>query len=290
MDRKTWSRAQDMLRAAAVRKRHQTSAKNPSPLAGRIFDETGDRLTPSHAGKGAKRHRYYVSRRLIERSGEGLNEGWRLPAPTIENAVIKTLSATLLPRGCIELQRLAGDVGKVKAHGTRLEALLAQLQDGDHILISKLIKRIDIAPREMQIALSGADVAGAFDVQTSQLPESALRCSIPFEMRRRGVEAKLVIGERDAEPDEVMIKAIARSTLWLEELREGVSIGALAANADVSKSYVRKMLKLAYLSPAIIEAIVRGRQPVEITLEKLVACDLPLDWSDQARALGFNAR
>ncbi len=50
------------------------------------------------------------------------------------------------------------------------------------------------------------------------------------------------------------------------------------------------MLKLAYLSPAIIEDIVAGRQPTEVTLEKLLAGDLHLCWEAQAAALGFEGR
>ena len=60
-----------------------------SPLAGKLFDETGDRLTPSHTKKkNGQRLRYYVSRRLIQHSGQKDLSGWRLPAPMLEQTVV----------------------------------------------------------------------------------------------------------------------------------------------------------------------------------------------------------
>ena len=56
----------------SAKPRSKPAAAHPSPLAGKLFDETGDRLTPTHATKGGKRYRYYVSRRLV--SGEGEKE------------------------------------------------------------------------------------------------------------------------------------------------------------------------------------------------------------------------
>ena len=50
-------------------RRNGTSAKEPSLLAGLIVDAEGKRLTPSHAVKGGKRYRYYVSRSLITDPG-----------------------------------------------------------------------------------------------------------------------------------------------------------------------------------------------------------------------------
>ena len=55
-------------------------------LLGLAFDETGDRLTPTHATKTGRRYHYYVSSRLIEKD-KGNQDGWRLPAHKLEQAV-----------------------------------------------------------------------------------------------------------------------------------------------------------------------------------------------------------
>ena len=101
IDEETWTRVQQLLEGKAwngsIRKRR---AKHPSPLVGKLFDETGDRLTPSHANKQGARYRYYVSNRLIKMPKRLATDGWRLPAPelekTISNAVADHLrSATV---------------------------------------------------------------------------------------------------------------------------------------------------------------------------------------------------
>ena len=63
------------------------SIKQPAALTGLLFDETGERLTPVHATKKGRRYHYYVSTRLIETNSDAPS-GWRLPARTIEQAVV----------------------------------------------------------------------------------------------------------------------------------------------------------------------------------------------------------
>ena len=81
IDEATWNRVQDKLQEAQARRRG-SSTKNPdsatSPLVGRLFDPSGDRLTPTHTTRQGRRHRYYVSNRLI--TGGADPSGWRLPA------------------------------------------------------------------------------------------------------------------------------------------------------------------------------------------------------------------
>ena len=64
IDEDTWTRVQQLLEGKAWNGSVRTRiAKHPSPLVGKLFDETGDRLTPSHANKQDARYRYYVSNR-----------------------------------------------------------------------------------------------------------------------------------------------------------------------------------------------------------------------------------
>ena len=86
-----WDAVQTQLQAGAAKPRRRTTkgCAAPSPLAGKLFDETGDRLTPSHTKKkNGQRLRYYVSRRLIQHSGQKDLSGWRLPAPMLEQTVV----------------------------------------------------------------------------------------------------------------------------------------------------------------------------------------------------------
>ena len=87
--------------------------------------------------------------------------------------------------------------------------------------------------------------------------------------------------------DPALIKAIARGRAWFEELASGRarSLQELAKRDGISRRYIRRLVNLAFLSPELVEAILQGRQPVELTATRLTELDLPLDWTEQHRLL-----
>jgi DNA invertase Pin-like site-specific DNA recombinase len=87
MEREVWERAQRQLRDQAARCRAPATKAGPSPLAGKLFDEDGERLYVAGAAKGERRYRYYVSRHLVTRSADKVRNGWRLSGPEIERTV-----------------------------------------------------------------------------------------------------------------------------------------------------------------------------------------------------------
>jgi site-specific DNA recombinase len=109
-------------------------------------------------------------------------------------------------------------------------------------------------------------------------------------VKRRGVETRLVLRDTQqnaARCDPALIKAIARGRAWFEELASGRarSLRDLAKRNGVSRRYIRRLVGLACLSPQLVEAILQGRQPVELTVTRLSEFDLPLDWAEQNRLL-----
>ncbi|MEM9706640.1 MAG: hypothetical protein AAF850_11265 [Pseudomonadota bacterium] len=104
-----------------------------------------------------------------------------------------------------------------------------------------------------------------------------------------GVEAKVICGGTPTKPDPTLIKAVANALQWAERLKAGAQIKDLAAEAGTTDGPIRRSLKLGFLSPAIVEAIVAGRQPPTLTLAALLRARIPLDWDAQKRALGFAA-
>ena len=83
--------------------------------------------------------------------------------------------------------------------------------------------------------------------------------------------------------DPTLLKAISRGCAWFEELATGRarSLGQLAERDGISRRYIRRLVDLSFLSPALVEAILQGRQPVELTATRLTELDLPLDWTAQ---------
>ncbi|NRB36641.1 MAG: recombinase family protein, partial [Rhodobacteraceae bacterium] len=92
IDEDLWSRVQDMLQTASAKRRGPRpggAVCKDVPLKGKLWDETGDLLTPTHSRKGGKRHRYYVSNRLISNGRDP--SAWRLPASALEAAVVEAI-------------------------------------------------------------------------------------------------------------------------------------------------------------------------------------------------------
>lgn len=85
-----------------------------------------------------------------------------------------------------------------------------------------------------------------------------------------------------AEPIEALLKALARARRWFEMLISGeiTSVHALAQSSGLNASYVTRVLRLAFLSPQIVETIVQGKQSEELTLATLFK-QLPASWQEQ---------
>src|SRR6266567_6497374 len=90
--RDIWDAVQKKLQDNKVEVKTTSSRK--SLLTGILFDETGDRLSPSHAVRSGRRYRYYVSRRLVQARRKD-ESGWRLPAEQLEKVVLLFLTDLL---------------------------------------------------------------------------------------------------------------------------------------------------------------------------------------------------
>ena len=295
VDRELWEKTQLLLRSQALRGGSRTKAVH-SPLMGRLFDESGQSLTPSHAVKGARRYRYYVSRSLIKGTADSAGRGWRLPAPEIERTVAASACQILSDR--IEIAAATGGLAENRlpaifaaAEGWR-ERLQSEVEVG--AALSTLVDRVDLSDTGIRLSLK------------VPIPETAARPAVdangliiarffPMTVRRRGVEMRLVIkgnGAPAPRAESALLKAVARARQWSEDLLAGraQSVAEIAERDLVGSRYVRRLLRLAFLAPEIVEAIAAGDQPPELTAEALAErIDLPLLWTAQAKAVGITS-
>jgi hypothetical protein len=135
----------------------------------------------------------------------------------------------------------------------------------------------------------GADIPSSASEAAS---DSAVELTAAVAFTRRGAETKLVPPElaqrsHSSTCDSVLIKAIARGHAWFEKLATGRarSLQELAKRDGITRRYIRRLFGLAFLSPQLVEAILQGRQPVELTATRLTELDLPLDWTEQHKLL-----
>lgn len=281
VDPATWEALQTRLKQKNRARLARPRSTQPSPLAGKLFDEGGEPLTPSHAVKGGKRYRYYVSRRLDSgTAAEELQRGWRLPAREIERRLEEAVEGLLAnPSALAAAAREAGTSAE------RIPALLdgADGWQGEPL---DLVARVDLGAERLIVAIGLKGLVGNLD--------AVVRHTVPLQVKRRGVEMRLLLadgGSEVAARDPALVKAVSRATRWFEELASGRagSFKEVARAEGVSDRYVSHLMPLAFLAPDIVEAILAGRQPVDLTTEKMVKqLDLPLDWAEQKALLGFS--
>ncbi len=299
IDRETWDAVQEQLARNAVVRRCRSNAKAPSLLAGLLFDGDGIRMIPSHANKAGRRYRYYLSKTLKEESADAV-DGWRLPARAIEDVVLNGV------RGL--LRNKARLIEALNLTGHRLKAMLFEaLRLGDRMLkagpaeqrgfLLEMVTRIEVRQDRIRIVLRAdalREMIGQGETDGAhERDEGEFKLDLPVSFKRRGVEMKLVTADDRnplLAPDAKLIAVLAQGRRWFADIRQGKAgpIAELAQRCGVDRTDVGRMIPFAFLAPDIVEAIVDGRQPVELTAARLKRVrDLPASWVEQRRVLDF---
>jgi hypothetical protein len=158
--------------------------------------------------------------------------------------------------------------------------------------LSAVVDRVDLTETGIRLSLK-LPIPETTSRLAANVNELIIARFFPMTVRRRGVEMRMVIeGNRAPAPraDSALLKTVARARQWSEDLLAGraQSVAEIAQRERVSSRYVRRLLRLAFLAPEIVEAIAAGNQPPELTAEALAErIDLPLLWTAQAKAMGI---
>jgi site-specific DNA recombinase len=296
IDDTTWTAVRDRL--VANTSGHRAPAAEPSLLAGLLVDARGERLTPSHAVKKGRRYRYYVSAALITEAGTDRAQGWRLAAREVEEAVIRILiDALTSPASLVQrfgsAAKPSGQIRKMIGRATDIAAALNGSPGERAKLVRELVEKVIVDEEMLTIKLRRGALGGDVPPSASEDGrDDAIELTTTTAFRRHGAEIKLVLPglaqqTHNSTGDPALIKAIARGRGWFEELATGRtrSLQELAKRDGISRRYIRRLVDLAFLSPELVEAILQGRQPVELTATRLTELDLPLDWTEQHKLL-----
>jgi site-specific DNA recombinase len=287
-----WDALQDQLMGRAVvsrsgkaRGKCRGGRKQVSLLTGKLFDETGDRLTPSHtkSSKG-KRLRYYVSHRLIRSKGPRDPSGWRLPAPELETLVArlirKHLSAPAVQANIVS-DTMTEEVAAIAKRLSEITGREPREHSETHNQILHLSQRIQIAPGKVRIHISENDLAVLLGVDAGRVSEEHLEIVAAFQHRKRGVETKLVLTDAACARDETLFRNLAKAHRYFELIRSGKTYAWIAAAEGVSKQRIQILVDLAFLAPDVVRDVFAGSQPTGLTTEWLLRHAVPALWNEQ---------
>jgi DNA invertase Pin-like site-specific DNA recombinase len=303
IEREIWAAVQQRLESHASPRFSDGNVEGTCLLTGLVFDEAGERLCPTYATKKGRRYRYYISKRPVHDANKP-GERWRIPAKELEQAVGRAICGFLQDQkrliDAIQLPAASqNDLRRVFNGASDLTSrMTAGAPDEYREYLRRLVHRAMLGKSAIRIELSRpallALILGANDdhVDGSDRQVDLVPLEISIELRRRGIESKLVLpSSHVGAPDEKLIALVKRSCQWVDRLSTGDvgSVSEIAARDHLDAGDVSRFLPLAFLAPDIVEAIVTGRHPTEMTVEALRrACPVPYSWEDQRRRLGFS--
>jgi len=286
IDEGLWDSVQAKLLAAKARPR----GKNATPtearlLTGKLRDETGDALTPTHTKRRGRRFTYYVSHRLI--SGGVDPTGLRLPAEALEAAVRQIVVAHLRKAAAGHDLLAKPDASTAASVGMRALAL-AEKAEADPSFLGTIIASGTVGHGYLHLILADSTIAAALGVPVEAISAGLLSLTTPFALRRRGVETRIIAGDTLPAPDPVLQRTLAEAHDWARALREGKPLSEIATDTGRSEPFIRSRIPLAFLAPRIQAAILEGRQPVNLSVAELIRTDIPMAWDAQDRLLGLS--
>ncbi|MGN6155402.1 MAG: recombinase family protein [Sphingomicrobium sp.] len=290
IDRETWESVQTQL-ADNIRGKRSAREANASMLSGRLFDETGEPLIAVHSRKGDRRYRYYVSRSAHHQDGRNRRTTVRMPASDIEQLVCTEL-AKMLGRSVDLLARCHIDVAPSQLE-TALEKcakLAIRAAKRDQTLVRTSVESVSVHPDAVEIAVTPAGLTKLLGLVDPNDATPVVH-RVAARLTRTGRALRLVddsgLAACEAAPDETMARLVVRARTWWATLEQtGQTVSELATSEGVTASYLTRVLRLAFLSPKVVSAVLSGSLRAGIDSSRLFCADaITLDWAGQRRAL-----
>ena len=247
VDRTTFNRVQELLKANSVT-RVQRRHDNEVLLSGILFDDRGNRMSPSYTTKNGVRYPFYVSAAILKGRKANAGSVARISAAEIEQHVTKALQSVAGPSD-----------GSNDARDP-------------HILVERYLDRVVASPTKLTLTLKSRQ-------KPIEIPWSVIRKKDLIGVDDADAEAAKI-------PNPQLTQAVVRAHAWTKSLADGTydSIEALAQAVRVHPKVIRNSIRLAYLAPDITAAILAGEQPKNLSLRDFKK-EIPLAWSAQRQMI-----
>jgi site-specific DNA recombinase len=273
-------------------------SKQISLLASKLYDADDRPMEPSHATKGGKRYRYYVTRpNLVDVD----RPAWRVPAHGIETITITCIADMLSDQHLLHGMVLdsgsdMSSIGRALRLGqAAADCLRGRATSDQTLLLRQLLSRATLRDSQIDIELSRAAVFETIGIADADQDDEPIKLTSPAVRVRHGHEMKLIIpgtgerpkptAQRNEKLVELIIEASAARDLVLSNPEQ--SMNRIAADANRCRTRLARMFGLSFLAPDIVKAILSGRQPKQLGYRDLMEVDLPMAWPEQRKVLGF---
>ncbi len=278
IDKETWDAVQIKIEASIADKRNGVRAEAPSLLTGLVFDEHGRRMTPSHACRGPRRYRYYVTGTEFPKEAD--KPEMRVPAHDLERAVIDRLCQMLRNKSELaayypieQIERVAGTaaaMAKALADGTSSQI---------RMLLLDMIERVAVEKKQVQFVLRNNSELGEL--------ERPAEISMPAVKVKVGQETRLIVGPDAGNliVNDKLVRLIAKAFVVRERLVGGEPLDAIATSLGCTKQWAGRLARIGWLDPRMVDEILTGTQPTSLTRKSLCQQSLiGLNWNTAREA------
>jgi DNA invertase Pin-like site-specific DNA recombinase len=286
-----WDAAQATLATNRQGRTRTSNILERSLLAGRIVDGEGRRMSPSHAVKGSRRYRYYVthSTALV---AEG-PAAWRIAAHDIENLVVDRIAGLLTDRNAIVNLLPGSDATIVHTALDRAVLMERQLRlpEQRQEVIDTVLVQVRLAEDHVAIDLQRSRLLPKLGSNTAFDEQDRMTLVARATRVRQAKDVRLVLtgdGHGVGSRNEPLVALLAEARLVQDAMLAAPprSIKDIAQETDCCRHRIARLLRIAHLAPDIVLRCMEGSQPVALTTTSLFNTDLPLDWSEQRALLG----
>lgn len=291
----TWEDVQRRL-ADNCHIRRTRNERSEALLAGLLFDEHGNPLKPVHTTKpvpgrpesAARRYRYYIEQGEPRGDGSNRPPSLRIPASEIEPLVTKELKQLFeRPLDLIERAQIDVQASILATVESRSKQLAASLGHDAHAIVRSVVGQVSVFPDRVVLELSPNGIAEQLGLPKESGKLENVEHSISASLKRSGLAVRLIEDNGQCasnnNPDMAIIRLIHQARQWWGELAKGETrIAALARAEGVTASYITRVVRLAFLSPDIVEAILAGNTPAMLNADSLrLGGAIVPDWNMQ---------
>lgn len=274
-----FEKVQKLLYENKVDKTCGVKSSSNSLLAGLIYDDLGNKMTPSHSNSHGRRYRYYISRAL--KNNEETGSVSKIPAGEVEKFVIETTKEFLQDKK--QIQKIVSEYKISKQN--KLIYIAQDIQDySEPKLIRAIIHKIMVSKNLIEIAYNETSIKKVLNAlannqeivvpdKNEELTPIVISKNIKITQLSRN-DNILILNAKEydtPEPNPYLVNAIVKSFYYHKQIQSGKTIEDLQTEEGLKDSkYIRNIMNLKYISPELTEQILNGTQPEELSLQRLI--------------------
>lgn len=274
-----FERVQKLLYENKLDKICGTKCASNSLLTGLIFDDKNNKMTPSHSNCHGRRYRYYISQAIKKYKKSQAGSVSKIPAGEIEKFVVENVEEFLNSKKEIHRILSAYDLKEQE----RLINTIKQIEDfAEPKLIRAIVNKVIVSDKSVEITFNEKVVpklleliADGEELNIEEKEVAPFIINKKIKLTQPSKSGNILIikvnDENTPIPNPYLVNVVIKGNYFYKRIQEGATIEKLQTEEGLKDSkYIRNLLNLRFLPPALTEQILNGTQDDNLSLQKLI--------------------